>query len=138
MIMIFFSCSTESHTSSSHVNSSFFDTNQSFELIALKTEHDTTSSDYFICEGWSIESVNLSLILKTVKSISGEEQHHLFDHLPCNLVGQLKQNEKVYDISINGGAWLTISNPDTTMIFGNFDKSNNAYFLSEVQAEEDL
>lgn len=112
----------------------WFNTSKDFEVLSAKRGITESSSapDTNDCNGWRIKKENIKKIIQHSDSLSGPDWHHLFAVYPCIMVGQLKQDTNVYDFEINGGAWMYIYCPDTTILLGDFKKEDEKYFISGV------
>lgn len=117
----------------------FFDFRKEYQITSLSKRSDAPSSmnDTTICKDWNLSERDVRFIIGKAKEIDGSQWHYLFDHLPCRVTGKLVQNDRKYELSINSGAWLTISSSDTTLMYGSFNNTNNKYFMSTVWTEED-
>ena len=109
-----------------------FDKSKQFTIINSKREITTQSSapDTFACKGWTISQKNISSIIKNCRLVNGTEWDLTFEVLPCIVTGKLKQGAKTYRFEINAGSWAYIRNSDTTIILGDFKKSDRKYFLT--------
>ncbi|MBD79621.1 MAG: hypothetical protein CL840_11945 [Crocinitomicaceae bacterium] len=114
-----------------------FDRNLPFQILNLETNTNYPSSaeDDSMCEGWWLDEEYTKLVFRNSRYISGSEWHALYDHLPCQVKGELQQLETKFTFSINGGSWLSIGNKDTSAIMGYFGVSG--LFISEAWSEED-
>jgi hypothetical protein len=117
-----------------------FDFSKDFEILELQKSNDYPSSDTdtTACIQWTLNKLDVEQIIKESKPISGPEWHHLFGHYPCRIHGKLLQDSTEFEYSINGGAWFTVSSPDTTLMFGSFKEENNEYFLDSAWTEEEM
>lgn len=131
--------SSNSPDSDLALETAFFDPKLPFTISEISTPHDYPSSldDPSICEGWELDEKVISQILKSSRVMEGSEWHHIFDHLPCNHQAVIGQGNQEYKLSLNGGSWMSISNSDSSMLMGVFDKKFDQYFLSEPMREED-
>lgn len=119
-----------------------FNRASAFEVLGHKKNNDYPSSkaDTAMCKNWALNSQNIEQIIKDSEPISGPDWHHLFDHLPCSITGQLKQENRTFEFQINGGSWLTIKNNDSTTYFGYFKLNGDKLFVSQpmnVNEEEE-
>jgi hypothetical protein len=140
-LLNFISCdsSKKEHESQSQVKDTIpgqpaviFDKSKAVEILNFRRTNDYPSSekDTTICRSWALLGEDIEKILKTSEAITGPDWHHLFEHLPCSITGQLRQTNKTFDFQINGGAWMTISDRDTTLYFGYFKKDGDMIFIS--------
>lgn len=81
------------------------------------------------CTDWSLNSEGIIEIIKLSKHISGEEMHHMYYRLPCEVTGKLRWRNKSYDFMINAGSFLYLSSPDTVFYMGCSDEKCIRYFL---------
>jgi hypothetical protein len=111
-----------------------FDLNKEFEVLEIIKSNDYPSSDNdtTVCLNWDLNKLEIEKIIRQSKPISGPDWHQLFGHYPCSIHGKLLQDSVEFKYSINSGAWVTISSPDTTLMFGSFNKENNKYFLDSA------
>jgi hypothetical protein len=112
-----------------------------FEILNHKKTNDYPSSetDTTICMTWTLTAKHIEQIIKDSELISGPDWHHLFEHLPCSITGQLKQKDRTFEFQINGGSWLTVMNNDTTIYFGYFKPDSDDLFISrpmDIESEE--
>jgi len=114
-----------------------FDKSKAFRILGVEKTIDSSSSlhiDSTDCKSWVLDEYKIRKIIQDSKQINGYEWHHLFGHYPCFFEGKLIQDSIEFNYSINGGAWYTVSSPDTTLMFGSFNVNNNTYFLDSVWA----
>lgn len=116
-----------------------FNIKEDYSILNIKRtiDYQSLTSDTTICKEWYLTKIEIKKIIESAKPVSGPDWHYRFDHMPCQIEGKLQQAGKEFDLSINSGAWFTISSADTTMIFGNFNEENNKFFLSAVSIEAD-
>ena len=109
-----------------------FRTKYPFEIFNIKriSNYPSSSTDTTICNGWTLTTSEIHAIIKESEVISGPEWHHQFDHLPCSILGQLKQRSTTFDFQINGGSWLTITCGDSTQRFGYLKTDSESLFIS--------
>ena len=117
----------------------FFNPKAEFEILNFDKDSNYPSSetDTTICGNWELTKTEIKTIIQDSKFINGIDWHHLFEHLPCQVIGVISQHGQKFNMAINGGAWLTISSADTTLIMGDFKVGNNQYFLSSIELKED-
>lgn len=116
----------------------FFDKQREYKVKNLVKKNNAPSSmnDTTICQEWNLTEKQIRIIIGEAKEINGSQWHYQFDHLPCRVTGKLVQNAREYDLSVNSGAWLTISSPDSSTMYGIFNEKANAYFMSTAWTEE--
>ncbi|MEM8888476.1 MAG: hypothetical protein AAGD28_10890 [Bacteroidota bacterium] len=130
---------SESENTYAPLEGTFFDPQLDFSISQITRPHDYPSSlpDTSICEGWELSEIELQEILKGAELIDGHDWHYTFNHLSCNHRAILLQGKNEYRLSLNGGSWMTISHPDSSIMMGVYDKKFDRYFLSEPWREED-
>ncbi|MBL6449375.1 hypothetical protein JMN32_23895 [Fulvivirga sp. 29W222] len=116
---------------------SFFDRQREYKIKNLTKKNDSPSSmnDTTMCSTWNLTEKQVRVIIGNAKEIDGPKWHYKFEHLPCRVTGELVQNTKKYLLSINSGAWLTVSSNDTTLMYGIFSNSIDPYFVSSAWTE---
>jgi hypothetical protein len=109
-----------------------FRTKDPFDVLNMKTtsNYPSSSTDRSICNGWTLMTSEIQTIIKESEVISGPDWHHLFDHLPCSISGQLRQSSTTFEFQINGGSWLTITCGDSTQRFGYLKTDSKRLFIS--------
>ena len=108
-----------------------FNNNKPFTILNSKRGITNQSSalDTVSCKGWIISHKNLSNIIHNSKRISGTEWDLTFAVLPCIITGKLKQNKQIFKFEINAGSWIYIISKKTTIILGDYKKSDEKFFL---------
>ncbi|UII30447.1 carboxypeptidase-like regulatory domain-containing protein [Fulvivirga ulvae] len=116
----------------------FFDKQREYKVKKLMKKNNSPSSmnDTTICQEWDLTEKQIRIIIGKAKEIDGSQWHYQFDHLPCRVTGKLVQSDMEYDLSVNSGAWLTITSPDTTIMYGIFNEQTYAYFMSTAWTED--
>ena len=135
LIVVFCIWTLASCNSSSSTNNQTkkgFANSDSFKVLSIErtTDYPSSETDTMICSGWTLTDAQIVSIIRGSRIITGPEWHHLFEHLPCSISGQLEQNELTFDFSINGGSWLVISRGDSTSRYGDFDNTHETLFIS--------
>lgn len=113
-----------------------FDHSQPFEVISFNrgiTLEYTGPDDTSECKKWNIKKENLNVIFKNSEPIDGTTWDLAFAFTTCVVNGQLKQNDEVFDYSVNGGSWFRVICRDTSMLFGDFNKRDGKFFLDSVE-----
>ena len=114
-----------------------FNNNEPFRIIhsSRGITDQSSAKDTGDCNGWTISNKALAKIIKNSRSISGTEWDLGFSVLPCIIKGQLIQNGNGFDFEVNGGSWFYLKSADTTLIFGNFKKEDEKYFIVKPAKE---
>ena len=131
--------SNESENAEAQLEAVFFIPQLDFSISNISRPHDYPSSleNTYICEGWELNENEIKAIIRGASVIEGPEWHHMFDHLPCNHKAVLIQGKNEYELSLNGGSWMSISHPDTSIWLGVYDEKFDRFFISEPISEED-
>lgn len=150
IILNFISCDSSKQKDDTNTNSqdtvnkdnvTNFDNADLFEIVKYRKTNDYPSSetDTTICKTWTLTVKEIEKIIMDSEIIRRPDWHHLFEHLPCSIKGQLKQIDKTFEFQINGGSWLTIMNNDMPIYFGYFKQDGDELFIStpmDIQSEE--
>jgi hypothetical protein len=114
-----------------------FHNNEPFQIVhsARGITDQSSAKDTRDCKGWTITNKALTKIIKDSRTISGTEWDLSFSVLPCIVKGELVQNGNGFDFEVNGGSWFYLKSADTTLIFGNFKKEDEKYFLVKPAKE---
>jgi len=114
-----------------------FDNQKAFEILSLRKHISSASSDPDTtkCSSWKLSKRQLLQIIKHSKEISGTEWDLGYEHLRCIIKGQLLQNGKKFNYTLNAGSWMWLQSRDTTVLFGNENKADEKYFLSSPYKE---
>jgi hypothetical protein len=118
--------------SAQKVTKSFFDKSKPFKIISSKKgiTKQSSSNDTLSCTNWNINRKFLPQIIRNSNYVNGTELDLTFEFLPCIIIGEIKQKDKIFKFEINAGSWMYIKSNDTTIILGNYQKANQKYFLS--------
>lgn len=104
------------------------DSIQILKVSDVKIEKDAKEfSDK--CKSWNLNSDSIIKIVRLSERISGEDMHHLYYRLPCEINGKLKWGSRTYDFMINAGSFLHLSSTDTSFYLGCSKKECQQYFL---------
>jgi hypothetical protein len=114
-----------------------FDPKKSFQVASASPDITTSSSsiDTIRCTDWTLGKAKIQSIISRGEIVNGPDWHHLFDVLPCIIVGEIEQDKSIYQYEMNGGSWIYIRSPDTTFILGIFSTEEKKYFLSSPMTE---
>ena len=108
-----------------------FNNNKPFTILSSKREitKQSSATDTVTCKGWTISHKNLSNIIHNSKRINGTEWDLTFEVLPCIITGKLRQNKQIFKFEINAGSWIYIISKKTTIILGDYKKSDEKFFI---------
>ncbi|MEX1132748.1 MAG: hypothetical protein WEC15_05955 [Flavobacteriales bacterium] len=107
---------------------------QDFDLVfsAKNSGYPSSSKDTIRCVNWQLSMEQCSTALSKMQPISGEDWHHLFEHLPCQVVGTIDQANAKFQLTMNAGSWATVSDSFTTEYFGDLSGQSKAIFLTSA------
>lgn len=106
-----------------------------FEILSFKkgvTLEYTDPDDTTECKKWKIERENLHTIFKNSEPISGTTWDLTFVFTTCVVTGQIRQNDGIFDYSINAGSWFRVTCRDTSLLFGDFNNNDEVFFLYDA------
>lgn len=155
LIMSVCSCSNDQKSKASGIDNSDFDENRNwadsiystnkkdklgimfyhtkpFEILSFQkdvTLEYTGPDDTTECKNWRIDGKNLHTIFKNSEPISGTTWDLAFVFTTCVATGQIRQNEEVFDYSINAGSWFRVTCRDTSLLYGDFNSNDRKFFL---------
>jgi hypothetical protein len=110
-----------------------FNNKRPFNIISFQNEivSNSTGTDTSKCRTWKLTEKNITDIIQHSESIDGTIWDLSFVVLRCGISGILSQDNFEYKFSINAGSFFSISNSDTTLLFGDFVKDHSKYFLAK-------
>lgn len=116
-----------------------FNPRESFSIQSLRSTDSTNSSapQQDMCSGWTLNEDQVKTVIASGKAINGREWHYLYSVLPCDLRGSISQGGKTYGLYINGGAYYTLSDQDSTWMFGCMDPDLDSLFVETVWREDE-
>lgn len=102
-------------------------------VLRLEAINDYPSSqkDKTICKTWELNENSIKTILRYIKPISNIRLDAQFSTLACNYKSTIEINGENYNLNINGGAWVEVTNSKLEGRIGCFNKKCLQYFLSE-------
>jgi hypothetical protein len=109
---------------------------QPFEIISLKkgvTLQYTGPDDTSACNKWAISKKELYSIIRNSSPITGTTWDLAFAFSTCIIEGQIRQQEQLFNYSLNAGSWFHIECRDTALLFGNYEKQDRKYFLDSAE-----
>lgn len=100
--------------------------------IEKRVEQDSGENDFSKkCKVWNLRKTDIEQIVRLSQLIDSHEFHYLYYVLPCELKGLLKIDNQQFHYTINAGAFVKLSNSDTTFILGYQKKNWRKFFLTE-------
>ena len=114
-----------------------FDNHLPFQILSLTDmlNKNTTDTDTSKCNSWTLTRENVLQIIKNSESIDGTTWDLSFLVLTCTKSVIILQSGQHYDAEINAASFFSINNGDTTVLYGNYEKSDRKYFLGAPNTE---
>jgi hypothetical protein len=118
----------------------FFDQHLPFEISSSITDRlhpSTTDDDTAKCRTWKLTAANIEQIIKNGEPIDGTTWDLQFSIFACVKDVKILQRGQVYDVSINAASFFSISNADSTILFGDYKKADRKFFLASGERPEE-
>ena len=97
-----------------------------------KTSKDSIDNEYFKkCKTWTLSKNDIKTIIRFLKPIDKHEFSYVYYVLPCEITGLIEIDNQKFTYVINAGAYMKLTNSDTTFTYGCNSKYCNKYFLVE-------
>lgn len=97
-----------------------------------KTHADSEDNEYLRkCETWELRESDIKRIVRFLKPIDQHDFSYLYYVLPCEFNGEIEVDNQTYSYVINAGAFMKLTNTDTTFIYGCDSRKCNKFFLVE-------
>lgn len=108
-----------------------FDNRQPFEIISAKKTFNKYTTDTAVsrCSGWNVSNSAIEKIIKNAEPIDGTTWDFSFLVLACTQSVTIVQKEQPFNIELNAGSFFTVNNGDSTVLYGDYKKSDRKYFL---------
>ncbi len=108
-----------------------FDNHQPFEIISLTSSLNkrTTDTATSKCSRWTLTKSDIENIIKNSEPIDGTTWDLSFLVLACTKSVTVVQNEQQFCLEINAASFFSVKYGDTTVIFGDYKKSDRKYFI---------
>jgi hypothetical protein len=110
-----------------------FDNHLPFEILSFTNtlEKNTTDTGTSKCRSWTLSKKNILEIIKNAVPIGGTTWDFNFLVLTCTKSVKILQGGQQYDLDINAGSFFWVNNGDTTVLFGDYKKTDRKYFIEE-------
>lgn len=95
---------------------------------AMITIPNKTGIDYDR-KDWSLTDLQISTIICDSKPIDVDVWAKHFEYMPYVMQAELHQNNKVFILQMNAGAWFTITANDSITYFGSYKEENQGLFI---------
>lgn len=114
-----------------------FDNKQPFEITSFKNaiNKHTTDTDTTKCRSWTLAKSDIEKIIKNSEPIDGTTWDLSFSVFTCIKSVNVVQAGQQFEIEINAASFLSVSNGDTTVLFGDYKKADRNYFLEHPNTE---
>ena len=121
----------EKKSSEFKISAKLFDNHQPFEILSFTNtlNTNTTDTDTSKCSRWTLTKTDIEKIIKNSEPIDGTTWDLSFLVLTCTKSVKVLQSGQQYDVEINAAAFFSVSNGDTTVLFGDYKKSDRKYFI---------
>ncbi len=87
------------------------------------------------CISWALNKNQIAKIFTKSTIISGREWHYLYNHYPCEMLGEVIIKNVRFNFSINAGSFMICHNKDTTLYLGCDDST---FFLDRKYKKEGI
>lgn len=114
-----------------------FDNKQSFEITSFTNaiNKHTTDTDTTKCSSWLLTKSDIEKIIKNSEPIDGTTWDLSFSVFTCIKAVNVVQAGQQFVVEINAASFLSVHNGDTTVLFGDYQKSDRKYFLEHPNNE---
>ena len=108
-----------------------FDKQQPFEIISFANtlDRNTTDTDTSKCSGWTLTKSEIEKIIKNSEPIDGTTWDLSFLVLTCTKSVSIVQSGQQFKVEINAASFFWLNNGDTSVLFGDYKKSDRKYFI---------
>ena len=122
---------TEKNSNKFKKNVKLFDNRQPFEIVSFTStlNKHTTDTDTSKCSRWTLTKLDIEKIIKNSKPIDGTTWDLSFLVLTCTKSVSVVQSGQPYEVEINAASFFSVNNGDTSVLFGDYKKSDRKYFL---------
>jgi len=105
-----------------------------FEIViaAQNSPYPSSARDSSSCVTWRLSEQQCLAAMSSMEPISGEDWHHLFAHLACQVTGKIEQANAEFFFSVNAGSWASVTDSFTTQYFGDLKGYQKALFISSA------
>ena len=114
-----------------------FDNEEPFQIQSITNiiNKHTTDLDTLKCNNWTLNEKEIENIIKNSEPIDGTTWDLSFLVLSCTKSVNVVQNGQHFTVALNAVSFFSVSNGDTTVLFGDFKKSDKKYFLEGPNVE---
>lgn len=110
-----------------------FDNKQAFEITSFANaiNKHTTDTDTMKCSHWRLSKSDIEKVIKNSEPIDGTTWDLSFSVFSCIKTVNVVQAGQQFKVEINAASFLSVSNGDTTVLFGDYNKVDRKYFLEQ-------
>jgi len=95
----------------------------------------TTDTDTLKCSNWTLAKQDIEKIIKNSEPINGTTWDLGFSVSACTKTVSVVQARQQFKIEINAASFFWVSNGDTSILFGDYKRSDRKYFLDHPNSE---
>jgi hypothetical protein len=108
-----------------------FDNHQPFEIVSFTNtlNNHTTDTDTSKCSRWTLTKPDIEKIIRNSEPIDGTTWDLSFLVLTCTKSVSVVQSGQQFKVEINAASFFWINNGDTSVLFGDYKKSDRKYFI---------
>jgi hypothetical protein len=108
-----------------------FDNKAAFEILSVTNSFNTMSTDTATskCSEWILTKADIEQVIKNAVPIGGTTWDLSFLVLSCTKSVALRQNGEQFKMELNAGSFYSVTSADTTLLFGDYKKSDRKFFL---------
>ncbi|MGC4104050.1 hypothetical protein [Ferruginibacter sp.] len=125
--------STENKSRDLKKSIKLFDNKQPFEITSFTStlNNYTTDTDTAKCGRWILNKQDFEKIIKNAEPIDGTTWDLSFSVLTCTKTVNVVQGGQQFTVEINAASFLSINNGDTTVLLGDYNKSDRKRFIEQ-------
>jgi hypothetical protein len=114
-----------------------FNNKAPFEIISFRNiiKKQSTDQDTTKCNRWTLGKPEIERIIRNSEPLDGTTGDLAFLHLPCTKAIHLVQAGQDFEVELNAGSFFWVNNGDTTVLYGDFRKSDRKYFIEGPNIE---
>lgn len=118
-------------------NGKLFNNKAPFEIISFRNiiKKQSTDQDTTKCNRWTLGKPEIERIIQNSEPLDGTAWDLAFLHLPCTKAIHLVQAGQDFEVELNAGSFFWVNNGDTTVLYGDFKKSDRKYFIEGPDIE---
>ena len=115
-----------------------FNNQQPFKIVSITNDLNkhTTDTGEYKCNNWKLSKGQVEAIVRHSETIDGTTWDLSFLALTCIKSVTIEQKNQIFKIEINAGAYFSVNNGDTTILFGDYNKADRKYFLEGPGEEQ--